>query len=196
MEIFAGVSFEFLFFEVGVVFLIIVNNRHMVLKLVLLVLNGYHKEVIIIIFFQISINLLVFFKGLYITGGLTPRNIDLIRRPGGPFLHAFKDKGRVSFVLDTIPVYAVMIDDVGQRGAHRVAYLDYYDHTATSSSPSSNSQTVVSTANTDTNNSSSSSCCPRNSQSSGCPCTNCPFTPLLGLAAIVSLTFYAIARYR
>lgn len=121
--------------------------------------------------------------GLYITGGLTPKNIDLISKPDGPFLHAFKDKGRVSHVLDTIPVYAVMIDDVGQRGAHRVAYLDYYEITSSQSKNNNNSSSC------------STNACSTMSSSS-CGCTNCPMSPLLGLAAIVSLTFYAIARYR
>lgn len=31
-------------------------------------------------------------------------------------------QGRVSGILATIPVYAVMADDVGQRGAYRVGY--------------------------------------------------------------------------
>ena len=30
--------------------------------------------------------------GLYLTGGLTPKNIDLIRAPDGPFMHAMLDK--------------------------------------------------------------------------------------------------------
>lgn len=111
--------------------------------------------------------------GLYITGGLTPKNIDLIRQPDGPFLHAFKDKGRVSFVLDSIPMYAVMIDDVGQRGAHRVAYLDYYTET-TPQTPREPPK-------------------PASLSDGG---SGSPYKPILGLAAIVSLTFYAIARYR
>mmetsp|Transcript_6600 Transcript_6600/g.9979 ORF Transcript_6600/g.9979 Transcript_6600/m.9979 type:complete len:221 (-) Transcript_6600:131-793(-) len=62
--------------------------------------------------------------GLYITGGLTPKNIDLIRKPNGPFMRAFKDKGRVSLMLNSVPVYAVLVEDMGRRGAHRTAYLD------------------------------------------------------------------------
>ena len=33
------------------------------------------------------------------------------------FLHAFKDKGRVSGMLDRVPVYAVLAEDIGLRGA-------------------------------------------------------------------------------
>jgi hypothetical protein len=145
--------------------------------------------------------------GLYITGGLTPKNIDLISTPDGPFLHAFKDKvlipcpffslpsphsllsvglpppdlqGRVSQVLDTIPMFAVMIDNVGQRGAHRVAYLDYYEVTAAAA--------ATKTTSVEPKNRSPSPA----ATTGGC----CLASPLLGLAAIVSVTFYAIARYR
>lgn len=75
-----------------------------------------------------------------------------------------------------------MIDDVGQRGAHRVAYLDYYELTT---------PTTTTTTNNTNNNTVTS---PSSSSSSAC-CSS-PFTPLLGLATIVSLTFYAIAKYR
>mmetsp|Transcript_37 Transcript_37/g.78 ORF Transcript_37/g.78 Transcript_37/m.78 type:complete len:405 (+) Transcript_37:45-1259(+) len=64
--------------------------------------------------------------GLFITGGLTPKNIDLIKDPKGPFLAAFRDKGRVSGILDSVPVYAVLAEDVGQRGAYRVGYQQFY----------------------------------------------------------------------
>lgn len=56
---------------------------------------------------------------------MTPKNIDLIKDPEGPFLRAFHDKGRVSNMLLTIPIYAVMEEDLGQRGAHLVAYQDF-----------------------------------------------------------------------
>jgi len=65
--------------------------------------------------------------GLYISGGLTPKNIDLLKDKDGPFLKAFRDKGRVSGILDTIPVLAVMVEDVGQRGAYREAYQEFLD---------------------------------------------------------------------
>jgi hypothetical protein len=35
----------------------------------------------------------------------------------GPFQEAFYDKGRVSKVLELIPIYAIMVDDLGERGA-------------------------------------------------------------------------------
>jgi glucokinase len=39
-----------------------------------------------------SLCLCLCIPGLYITGGLTPKNIDLLRDPAGPFMAAFKDK--------------------------------------------------------------------------------------------------------
>ena len=62
--------------------------------------------------------------GLFLTGGLTPKNIDLIAEPDGPFLRAFLDKGRVSGLLRDIPLYAVMVEDIGMRGARLVAAND------------------------------------------------------------------------
>jgi len=62
------------------------------------------------------------FGGMYIAGGLTPKNIARISAPDSPFLSAFHDKGRVSPLLKRVPLYAVMVEDIGQRGAHLVAY--------------------------------------------------------------------------
>jgi len=62
--------------------------------------------------------------GLFVTGGLTTNNIDLITDPAGPFMPALLDKGRLSGVLKRIPVYVVKIDDLGERGAHWVAVQD------------------------------------------------------------------------
>lgn len=55
--------------------------------------------------------------GLYLTGGLTPKNIDLIQQKDGLFMHSLLDKGRVSGMLFNIPIYAVMVEDLGERGA-------------------------------------------------------------------------------
>ena len=38
------------------------------------------------------------------------------------FLPAYTDKGRVRGVLDSIPLYVVLAEDVGQRGAKLMAY--------------------------------------------------------------------------
>ena len=59
------------------------------------------------------------YGGLYLTGGLTPKNIELIADPNGPFMPALLDKGRVSGMLSNIPVFAVLVDNLGERGAHR-----------------------------------------------------------------------------
>ena len=60
--------------------------------------------------------------GLYIAGGLTPKNLELIQGAGSPFMRAFHDKGRLSPLLKRVPVYAVLAEDIGQRGAHLVAF--------------------------------------------------------------------------
>ncbi|XRB14972.1 glucokinase [Pseudoscourfieldia marina] len=79
------------------------------------------------------------YGGLYIAGGIAPKNIERMFderdvafwgdvthtekksfRTG--FLPAYNDKGRVRGVLDSIPLYVVLAEDVGQRGAKLMAY--------------------------------------------------------------------------
>lgn len=62
------------------------------------------------------------YGGLYLTGGLTPKNIDLIKDPNGPFLTALQDKGRVSGMICSIPIFAVMVENLGERGAHYMSF--------------------------------------------------------------------------
>mmetsp|Transcript_75069 Transcript_75069/g.150907 ORF Transcript_75069/g.150907 Transcript_75069/m.150907 type:complete len:476 (-) Transcript_75069:27-1454(-) len=92
------------------------------------------------------------FGGLFLAGGLTPKNLHHIEPKGGvgsqhevltaeegivclqdavarnltmtghgQFLAAFRDKGRLSPLLLRVPVYAVMDQGLGQRGAHYIA---------------------------------------------------------------------------
>jgi len=89
------------------------------------------------------------FGGLYLTGGLTPKNIDYItgHRPGseGLFLDAFLDKGRVSPMLKNVPVYAVMVENLGERGAQYTALrlLQEVEASKDSAPPSSVSSVVM-----------------------------------------------------
>lgn len=59
------------------------------------------------------------------SGGLTPKNIKFINGPDSPFIKAFFDKGRVSPLLDGVPVFAVMNEDIGLRGARVCALREY-----------------------------------------------------------------------
>uniref|UniRef100_A0A7S0ZGP6 Glucokinase n=1 Tax=Timspurckia oligopyrenoides TaxID=708627 RepID=A0A7S0ZGP6_9RHOD len=61
------------------------------------------------------------FGGLYIAGGIAPKNVEHIVGQGSRFMDAFSSKGRVRSILDGIPVYLVMKEDIGMRGAHFVA---------------------------------------------------------------------------
>ena len=61
------------------------------------------------------------------TGGLTPKNIDLIKDPSGPFMTALLDKGRVKSLLYSVPIYAVIADNVTERGSAYVAYKQVGD---------------------------------------------------------------------
>lgn len=55
--------------------------------------------------------------GMFVSGGLTPKNIGLIQGEDSPFMKAYYDKGRLNPLLDTVPIFAVMNEDIGLRGA-------------------------------------------------------------------------------
>lgn len=59
--------------------------------------------------------------GFYITGGLAPKNLDFFTK-GDLFTKAMFDKGRVSPAIKACPVYIVLTEDLGERGAHYYAY--------------------------------------------------------------------------
>ncbi|KUF92011.1 Serine/threonine-protein phosphatase [Phytophthora nicotianae] len=59
--------------------------------------------------------------GFYITGGLAPKNLDYFTQKD-IFLKACFNKGRVSPALKAIPIYLVLTEDLGERGAHYYAY--------------------------------------------------------------------------
>ncbi|MEM6252030.1 MAG: glucokinase [Cyanobacteria bacterium P01_D01_bin.156] len=55
------------------------------------------------------------YGGLYVAGGVTAKNVDLIRN--GPFLSTFSHKGRMSPLLDNVPVHLVTNQSIGLIGA-------------------------------------------------------------------------------
>lgn len=55
--------------------------------------------------------------GLYVSGGLTPKNIKFIEGMDSPFMKAYRDKGRLSDLVKSIPLFAVLVEDLGLRGA-------------------------------------------------------------------------------
>lgn len=57
------------------------------------------------------------------TGGVTPKNIALIEGPDSEFMYAYLDKGRVRSLLDKVPLFAVMTEDLGVRGAYKAAVM-------------------------------------------------------------------------
>ncbi len=61
--------------------------------------------------------------GLYVTGGLTPKNIKWIEGQESHFMKAYLDKGRVSQLLANVPLFAVMVEDLGVRGARKHAEI-------------------------------------------------------------------------
>jgi glucokinase len=63
--------------------------------------------------------------GLFVTGGLTPKNIHFIQGQDTEFIKAYRNKGRVTKILDMVPCYAVMVQDLGVRGAYFVAQTEY-----------------------------------------------------------------------
>ena len=63
--------------------------------------------------------------GLFVTGGLTPKNIGYIDGQHTDFMISYRSKGRVSPLLERVPIFAVMVEDLGVRGAHKAAMMEY-----------------------------------------------------------------------
>ena len=63
--------------------------------------------------------------GMFVTGGLTPKNIGMIQGVDSPFMKAYLDKGRLNGLIKSIPLFAVMNEDVGLRGARVCAEREY-----------------------------------------------------------------------
>jgi glucokinase len=63
--------------------------------------------------------------GLFVTGGLTPKNIQYIEGLHSDFMISYLNKGRVSPLLKHVPLFAVMVEDLGVRGAHKAALMEY-----------------------------------------------------------------------
>jgi glucokinase len=57
--------------------------------------------------------------GVYLAGGIAPRIVERLK--SGPFLTAFRDKGRLSELLARIPVHVIMNPNGGLLGAAAVA---------------------------------------------------------------------------
>lgn len=57
------------------------------------------------------------------TGGLTPKNIKWIEGKDSHFMKAYFDKGRVTPLLEDVPLLAVMVEDLGVRGARKNAEI-------------------------------------------------------------------------
>jgi glucokinase len=55
------------------------------------------------------------YGGLYVAGGIAAKNLELIKE--GQFLRAFSQKGRVSPLLERVPVHIVLNPQVGLIGA-------------------------------------------------------------------------------
>ena len=62
------------------------------------------------------------YGGVYIAGGIAPRILPKLQ--DGTFIRAFRDKGRLSTLLEEIPVFVVDREDVGLLGA-AVAALEW-----------------------------------------------------------------------
>jgi glucokinase len=59
------------------------------------------------------------YGGLYISGGIGAKNPDWVK--GKHFMHAYADKGRLSYCVAQVPLYLVTTEDTGERGALFVA---------------------------------------------------------------------------
>ena len=61
------------------------------------------------------------YSGLYIVGGIAPKLLKQLL--DGRFLRAFSDKGRMSDLLHSIPIYVVLDTDIGLQGAANYATI-------------------------------------------------------------------------
>mmetsp|Transcript_7912 Transcript_7912/g.22042 ORF Transcript_7912/g.22042 Transcript_7912/m.22042 type:complete len:487 (+) Transcript_7912:264-1724(+) len=77
--------------------------------------------------------------GLFVTGGLTPKNLHFMEGMHSDFMIAYVNKGRVSHLLERVPLFAVLTEDLGNRGAHQAALMAYESWSAASHDPSSSS---------------------------------------------------------
>ena len=57
--------------------------------------------------------------GLYISGGIAAKNPEWIKSEA--FYDAYKNKGRLSPMVESVPLYLVLTEDTGERGALFVA---------------------------------------------------------------------------
>ena len=55
------------------------------------------------------------YGGLYISGGIAAKNPSWVK--SNDFLGAYKDKGRMSKLVQNVPLYLVLVEDTGERGA-------------------------------------------------------------------------------
>jgi glucokinase len=60
------------------------------------------------------------YGGLYLAGGVAAKNLSLMQ--SGSFISAFSEKGRVSHLLDRVPVHVVLNPQVGLIGAAICAF--------------------------------------------------------------------------
>lgn len=73
--------------------------------------------------------------GLFVTGGLTPKNIKYLEGLHSDFMISYLNKGRVTPLLEHVPLFAVLVEDLGVRGAHQAARMEY-ERYVSSTSPS------------------------------------------------------------
>ena len=63
--------------------------------------------------------------GLFVSGGLTPKNMAFIAGENSPFMKAYKDKGRMSPLIERIPLFAVTVEDLGE---YELSYFVSFHH--------------------------------------------------------------------
>lgn len=83
------------------------------------------------------------YGGVYIAGGIAPKNLELISSPTSDFMRRFSDKGRMSSIMTNFPLYIVLKEDLGLRGAHAVASCLCKKMIGTTSIVNSKNVTVV-----------------------------------------------------
>jgi glucokinase len=61
--------------------------------------------------------------GIYISGGFASKNSHLLNGTDSEFMRCYRDKGRASHILQDFPLFLVIHDDAGLRGAVKNAEM-------------------------------------------------------------------------
>mmetsp|Transcript_5117 Transcript_5117/g.9324 ORF Transcript_5117/g.9324 Transcript_5117/m.9324 type:complete len:464 (+) Transcript_5117:109-1500(+) len=66
--------------------------------------------------------------GIYIAGGIAPKNLRRITDTDSLFRKALLDKGRLKGLIEDLPIFVFVKEDLGLRGAHILAFREVFKY--------------------------------------------------------------------